>query len=438
MERQSLTREQVAAKIRNLYFLIADSGISRRSIIKLLADFGVPRNHIESGESMEEAMELLQKKRPHVVFAEHDLDGKPGTDLLKVQKRVLDSKDPRAFFLITSKDSNILAANAGDDEVDAVLVRPFTFAALEERLAEVVRDRLSVTPYLAKIEEGKALLEAGDGRRALGIFREASMLDPQPETAQYYEGAAHLRCEQPAEAIQCFNWVLSVKPGHLLSMMGLFDAYLAVGDAPHAYDIGKKVAQNHSIPIKRLPDLIRLSIVNGKFEDILSFYEIFSQVEQLPSQAGLSIAAGLAVCGLYFLRTGTRDSAIAAFKKADTFSKSNPRILKRIISALVAAGLDQELGWFRTHASDEILNSPEVRLAEIQYWDSHSDASRVMQMGMKAIAEGVHDEKLFERVIRALVELHRGRDQIAEVVEQGSRLYPARAEHFHKLLSRAH
>ncbi len=416
--------QEIRKSLEKIKILIADTGSSRTSIQRMLSHFGVKRAQIEVVASSEEARVAIAKSHPQIVFAEFEIAGKPGLELVKVHNEALELQQPRAFILILNKNSNMLVSSAADDPVDSLLVRPFTFQGLKNQFVDVVEQRVNPNEYHRAVSEGARHLSEGRLEPARDMFEQAANLDPSAVQAHAYLGVVLHRQGQYENALAAFNRSLKIDPHYFKGLMGLFDTYLALGNIKGAYETGKWVAHYHPLPLRRLPDFIRVSISNNRLTDILGFYELTEDVELLPTEIARSIAAGLAVCGLQFIKASDKENAVGAFKRALTLSKWHPLIVKRVLCALIGAGYQGEFAEFAEKAPPEVLGSLEVRLAEIRYWDEKKDHYRALKLGLEAIAQDVHDAELFQLMIQLSIDLKRSTGTVNELIEQAVRKYP--------------
>lgn len=431
-----MTKEEIAfAKlIENFQFLIADPASSRRSIRKLLSYYLVKPNHVDVVETHQDAYEFIEAKKPHVVFADYDVLGEEGHSLLYLHQKTVLAPQKRAFFLISAKASDSIARNAADDDVDSVLVKPFTFQALQDQFTEVMQKKYNPKPYQESIDTGRSFLELNELDKALEKFRQAKTQDPNPSLACYYEGVAMNKLNSLEGALSCFDEGLSFNQTHYRCLLGRLDALLAKQDYANAYETGKIIATNHSVPMKRIPDFIRLSILNKKFEDVLSFYKQIDGVGEIDSEAAKYISAGLVVCGLYFIKLSKSSDAIAAFRKAEIIGQKQPIILKRIFSGLLISGMETEARAFLMRMPDEIRDSTEIKLTEFDALSQAGEGFRCLEFGLRLLKEGIKDLTLYERLINKSIELKRKKSMVEELVWGAIKDFPEKKNYFEEVL----
>ena len=420
--------------IQGFSFLIADPSASRRSIRKLLSQLLVKGNKVEMVDNYNEAIRHMEVNRPHVVFADYDLGGRISFELLDAYRKTTADYHMRSFFMIATKESSNLVSTAAEENVDAVLLKPFTFDQLKNLFMQVMTDKIKPSPYMRALEEGKRQMVAGNHDVAVQIFQKARLSDPKPALACYYEGNVYLQSKRLKEALACFDIGLKFVPDHFRCMLGRLDSLIAMGDYVSAYSAGRTVATYHSIPLKRIPELIRLSILNKKFDDVLGFYQYADLITQLDETVSMHLASGLVVCGLHFMQINNAEAAVAAFRKAEVASKGHPKVLKRILCSLISAGLENDAQSFMSRMPPDIIDSTEVHLAELEFYDKSKPAAQALEIGMKLLAKGIKDFKLYDVAIRKSIELKRKRSILEDLSFKAITAFPDKREHFENLI----
>jgi tetratricopeptide (TPR) repeat protein len=435
-----LTPEQegkLKEAILKLNYLIADPTSSRKSIRSLLIQIGIKPNFIHVVEDFAEAEKTISEKKPQVVFIDETIAGERVLDLVKLQASCFNPGDAAAFFFLSSKNSNSVASNAAEDNLDAVLMKPFTFEALKNEVFDILCQKFQPTEYQKTILKGKGLLEAGKQEEALPILQSAIKLDPKSAQPQALIGQAYFQLGKIKEARAAYDEGLKLTPTHYRCHIGLLELLLQEKDYPEAYRVSRKMAEHHPVPMKKLPDLIRLSIWNKKYKDVLEFYKVAESVSQVDNVVSKFMAAGLAVCGLYFMQTQNQTSAIDAFRKAEVISKSDPKILTRILSALITAGMDAELKTFLSRATDEVKDSVELKIAKLDYFSKKNEIAQALEQAMRFINEGVKDPRIHKVAIQTSIYSNRKKQTILELIEQAKSLFPEHKEEFTQLEAKA-
>ena len=160
----------LSQEIGKLSILIADPSSSRKSIRSLLSQLGAKPAQVTVVENMSDALENTKIKKPNVIFGDSTVFGADYMQLVKLQRESVAPDACKAFFLLTSKDSNIIATNAADDEIDSVLIKPFTMDSLKTEVVEVLRRKIKPTPFESILDQARILFNEGKDEEALSLF----------------------------------------------------------------------------------------------------------------------------------------------------------------------------------------------------------------------------------------------------------------------------
>jgi len=428
--------EKLVPLLKGLRFLIADPTSSRKSFRALLSEFSVKPDQIEVVENTPDAFHVLEGKTPHVIFAEYSIGAQACFEFVRIQNERLDPAAVRAVFLVTTQDSNSLVTSAATESIDAVIIKPFSFGALKERFLQVLTEKLAPTPYVTMLNKGRTCFKNEQLDEALAIFRKARALDPKPSLALAYEAETLQTKKLHQEALSCYIQALQHNPTHFRSLLGSFDSFIELGKNEEAYEAARKLAQHHTIPAKRIPDMIRISITTQHFEDLVGFYQTAGDLSVLDDTIASHLGAGLVICGLHFLKRGNKSAAIDAFRKAEVASKQNTRILMRILQALISAGLESEMKSFMSRVPDEVRNSPDVQLAEIEFLNKAGQNLQALEQCLRLIKQGTKLERVYEIAIRVSTDMKRKETLIEELVFRAGNNFPEKKAFFESLIGR--
>ncbi|MGK5085249.1 tetratricopeptide repeat protein [Bdellovibrionota bacterium FG-1] len=428
--------EQLYPHIQKLEFLVADPSSSRKSIRQLLSQLGAKPHQVHVVEKLGDAKELIAVKKPQVIFADYEMLGSSGFELVEIHQREVPANLPRLFFLLTSKDSNMVASSAAEDSVDAVLVKPFTFDALKTGVVDLLQKKINPTPFQKTIEEGKKFIQQKQYDEAIVHFRKAKGLDPKSPLSYCGEAEALVLQGNPKEAMQAFSQSLTKNPMHYRTLMGILDLLLEEKDYVKAYEIGRRVAANHTVPLQRIPDLIRLSVLNLKFEDVLEFYKFADAITEAEANVSVYLAAGLVVCGLYFLNNGNQVAAVDAFRKAEVAAKSSPKIVKRILVALISEGLESEVQVLLARASDEVKESVDLKIAEMEYLCKQGKIQDALGLAVEMMKHRVKDARVYHMGINLSLDAHRSPEIIEDMIAQAQQNCSGQGQAFEEYKSK--
>jgi tetratricopeptide (TPR) repeat protein len=406
---------------------------SRANIRKIMSTFGMKGHNIDIAESFEEAKAKISSAPPHIIFADYVLGNYCGLDLLQMQRSSYPSRLETAFFLLSDKNSPTIAGRVAEEEADALIARPFTFASLKDKIIEGLDPKSLPSSYMRAIDTGRMLLDEGKPDQALPAFSQAVSLDPAPALAKYFMGMAQRQLGNLDQAKNEFEEGLHYNPNHYRCLSALFDLALESKNFEQAYAMAAQLSANFPVTPKRLTDFVRVSVVSHKFEDILSFYEVFSKMEESDETVVTAVAAGLVVCGRYFLQHDKKPDALTALKKAHSVCKGKPKIMRQILRTYIDMGLAAETNAALLQLPADVRSTPEFRVLEFETLNLTGTASEVLQMGMGLLTQKVKDPKVYEIVILRSIEIKRKREAIQELIHEAMQAFPERKKTYDDL-----
>jgi tetratricopeptide (TPR) repeat protein len=378
---------------------------------------------------------LIESKRPNVIFLDYELGGSRSLELLDLHASILPNPPVKAVFLVSSKDTNALASTAAEQGTDSVLIKPFTFQSLRDEFIRVMKNKTQPSPYHKAVHVARDLFERNNRPEdALKAVALAKKLDKKPTLACYYEGRILFTLGKFDDALKSFDEGIGYSQTHFRCLCGRMDVLMKQGKQQEAYDVARVIADNHTIPLSRISDFIRLSILNRKYDDALQFSSLVDDVQQVDESLAHHLSAGLVVCGLYLLKQHDKKNALIVFRRAEIAAKGQTKILKRLVCAYVEGDLDEEFKTMIMRMPEEVQNSMEVRVAELRALERKGKRDDVIRRAMEMIQAGMVDQELFRIAIRFSVALQRRRETIEDLVWKASKAFPEQKTEFEQLL----
>lgn len=115
--------------------VVDDMSTSRGLIVQALEGFGLA--HVETAESGEEALRVLQRAPVHLVLSDYNMPGMSGLDLL-ARVRATPATRSIGFILITGRADRDLIAKGKSLGLNNYLAKPFAAQDLRACLEAVV------------------------------------------------------------------------------------------------------------------------------------------------------------------------------------------------------------------------------------------------------------------------------------------------------------
>lgn len=209
--------------------LLIESNPLLRSVgVAMLRDVGI--GHVATATRCDEARLLLEREPFHIVICEREgsSEGGNGQDLLDELRRERLLPQSAVFLMTAQRAEYNQVVEAAEAALDGFLLRPYTAAALAERLALARQRKRELSSLLEALDRGDtdaALIQA------VRRFQER-----MPYWAWSGRLAAELLLarQRPAEALRLFDALSGATGTPAWAQLGRARALLAAGDAEQA------------------------------------------------------------------------------------------------------------------------------------------------------------------------------------------------------------
>ena len=431
-----MNEKDLAKYLRERKALVVDFTSSRSSIRRLLSQSGMKSSNVDIAENWKEAEEKIRTTSPEIVFAEYAMAERSGLELLPILREKIPNRLNVTFFVLADSNSTTVASAVAEEEADSLLFRPFSFGELQKTFMDVIDRKVSPSPSTRLIEDGRAFRDAGKFDEALSALTKAKVADPTAGSPYFEEGMLYKKFNDSGKARSSFEGGLKISPTHYKCLTGLLDLLLEQSEKDQAYEVACILTKNFPIPPKRIPDLVRLSVVNYKYEDILNYYELFSKIGSVEESLVTTISAGLVICGKYLLREGNRHGAASALKRALEVCQGKSQIWSTVLETYIAAGMLNEAQAAFKNLPDDLRKVPEFRVLDLTMLNMNSPAMLVVQLSENLLREGITSAGVYEVLIARAIEVGRKAQWVEPFVEDACRAHPQKSEHFKKLFEK--
>lgn len=432
----SIDLNALSKSLQDLSAMIVDDSSSRKSIRVLLSKLNMKPGKVDILDDAKMTESEIKAKKPNILFINFNMVGSDGLRFVEIHKSVIASGQPRCFFLITQQDSLSAIGDAADAEVDAIISKPFTTQSLETDITQALFRKLNPTPMQKLLDMISSLVQAGNLDDASRTVEAAKKLGQPTPILHYYEGIIAFKLDRHADAQKAFEAGLAIQPIHYRCLFGLLDVLITTKEHSRAYEIAKTISTNYTVPVKKIPDLIRLSIVNSKYEDILDFYNVVSNMNEVEDTLSAHIAAGLVVCGTYLLKQkNDPENALKAYKKTETFSKGRPKIVKKIITDLFEANMETDADYFVSRAPDEVKDSAELEVARLEMLVRQNKSEDALNLALNLIRKKIPAPRAYHTAIKISIDIKRSRNNIEDLIGQATSSFPDLKSEFESYLS---
>ncbi len=404
--------------------LIVDpSGSSRAGLARTLGQLGAKTNNVIRCSTFAEAEKNMLKHRPSLVITEYDVGKRCGLDLLQ-KRRDEDSDSFQALFIMmTGNTSQSAVAQAAEEEVDGYILKPYTIEILRNLLIQTALQKLNPSEYIKKINEGKELVEDGKLEDAKKSFEQAIKLDNKPALAFAYVGQVEYLKKTFAGARQSYNKGLGINKIHYKCMTGLFDTFYKEKNYKQAYDIVKKLSRYFPANPERLSSVLHLAIITQSYSDVERYYQAFTNLDVRNEALIKYVCAALVVCGKYYLKNNSPSRALELFEKAGITSAGRPKILRKIILALMEYDLCKQSKPFLERFPEGARSKAEYLSMELLVECSEGNDAIILEKGVRLLRENVIDPYIYMIVIEKLTVLGK-KDEAIDYHQKALKKWP--------------
>lgn len=264
--------------------IIDDSKFARNTLKTELKNIGFTR--FLEAERADEAQEHLDRGGADLIFCDQQMPGMTGTELLQ-KLRQEERFNLTPFILITGHADADVIAQCLDYGVDAVVVKPYSLAVLEEKINQAFRERLQaadvaceevcIVPQIreeapgqkevvvgvevkAEADSLRSLLQAGLKLEAKGDVKGAAQkylaaLELDTDFLKAHEALARLyeTGGKNEKAMEHLLRAVELNPGNFQRRFNLAEIYLAMGRKPEALEVLKGMLNDGL----KFPDMLR-------------------------------------------------------------------------------------------------------------------------------------------------------------------------------------
>lgn len=410
----------------NYAVLVVDKNSSSRSrLLKVMVDLGTKRNMIHTAGTMAEATEIIKAQKIGLVLSDYAVGGGSGFDLFKLVREQFSDNKNLCLVLVTSNISQTAVAKAAEEDVDSFIIKPYTLQSIQENLLTTISTKIKPSPYILKIEKGKEMMGASDYVAACKIFEEAIPMHSRPSLAMFYLGQAQYMMAEKEQAKTKYNKGLSFNSIHFKCLLGLFDVFMKDNKHEEAYQVVKKIAKYFPANPERLAQIIRLAIITKNYEDIETYYELFTQLDERDTHMINYVGAGLFVAGKWYLLEGRAPLALQVFEKIAVSCAEFTKFLRAIVTILVEHGKNEEASRFMNRFQAGSLEAEDYLVSDylIKVSTPGVDPSMIISKGLDLYNRNIRDYLCLRYLVETM-EKQGHADKAVKYAEEMEKLTP--------------
>lgn len=348
----------------NMSILIVDDQQRMRWTIKeMLRRMGF--QHFTEADDGDVAQEKLKTNVTDLVLCDWRMPRANGTDVLRTLREDDDLRHI-PFIMITAEVSVEIVAEAGELEVDAYLLKPFTMTQLEEKIKEVFERRKNLNDIDTHLELGLTYVKANQLEKALGEYQEALKINAKSPRTLLAIGQVFERQGNDARAKDCYHQAIGLSPKFLKAHDALAKLYQktnqpdeAIKHMQQAATISPKNVERHFQLGQALMSRGRTGEAQKIFKNVIKvakgqYSDVSRRVGEAMLAAGLALQAEEAFktaleanpqdihlfnrLGIAFRKQGKFQEAVANYLQALSLDARNEALLYNLSRAYLEMG----------------------------------------------------------------------------------------------------
>jgi tetratricopeptide (TPR) repeat protein len=413
--------------------IIEDKKTARGTIKKSIIFFGVNVSNIETADSIEKATALLENNSFDLVFCNSEIKEKDATHLVDLHTKTNPNRAKVLYILISTPNSLASACKILDSDIDDYIAEPFSATSFNESLYKLTKRKMNKTKGYIEYHNAKACLYKNDlveAEKSIDYLKEDF---DYADEAYFLEGKLYLQHGDLETSLLLFEKALEINHKHYPSLKVLIKGLTELERYGEAYAVTKKLLEHYPINPSQLPELIKLSLLNKKYDDLMNYAKFFHNLEEKCPSIKTTIAASLVLCGKYFFDSGDKTKAIQTLLEAVKASSGKLSIIQNIVLTFMKY---DEL----TIARDvlhkfEPLHGHQVsyQVLEVELHSLNNDTNSVLRKGLPLAQRGIVDKSLYTAVIKGMVKANKKQDIIEELVENAIKHFPKEESLFKSL-----
>lgn len=433
----AITVDQAKAFFIKKKVMILDPQKSMKiTLKKILFGFGIELKDMLFVEgSFEEAIKEMSIHRPEIIFTPYTLSDKTVVDIYLHHEGLYPNRLDAAFFVLSTDNSLATASIALDYDIDAFLAEPFTMTSITETIQESLRPKLLATPFDFEYSRAMVTLKEGKIEQAKELSNVLnSIKGARFDKAVHFQGLCAFEEANFGEAIKYFKQSDTIKPDAYRNLKALAKSYNSAQLWTEAYETHRKLIEKFPLGPERIPELIKLAVLNKRYDDIFFFYDFFHKLEVQDKIIKRHISAGLAICGKFLLETGKKKKGIEAIRLSAEYSEGSLEILKSIIPALLKAGVFSNARELLMKYHDELGEINDYKILELEILSQSANKQKeALAFGYRLLRSGVIETEVYTTVLSLSYKLKRNPKFIADLLNDAIHKLPESKQIFEDL-----
>ena len=405
--------------------ILTRSKVGGGVVKQILSDYGFTK--IATVSSPIKAMDFLHSNSVDIISSELHLGD---TNAFTLFDRMRDNHafDRVAFVMFATNASKGLVAQAVEEDIDAVISKPFTAQTITETFTRVISAKFEPSEYKKKIEEAVKENKNKAYEKAEKLFKEAIKLDKKPALAYYYLGEIAIIKDNIQQAESYFREGLTYKPNNLKCSFGLVFCLEKREEYAESYVVTKKLIGLYPTSQRRLEFAIEYANEIKNYDEQYFFIGVASTVEFMQdSFKRLLVKASVGLAQILFENDQKRAMTLIATARKYSFHDYavRRRLAKIFLDNNKLDLADKELAFCKRNgdkSDDLLILEAKMSYATKQYYP----CIKTLQALQAKNFPGVDIYILMSRAYLAMNDFDRASKAVSYVVKEMPDNYEAR------------
>ncbi|OFZ82424.1 MAG: hypothetical protein A2583_03725 [Bdellovibrionales bacterium RIFOXYD1_FULL_53_11] len=306
---------------------------SRQHLLGCLNRMEVPMAQVHDCDSHDEAVSLIKSFRPTVLMCEYMIGKRYSFELFDQQRGITGGMESFSV-VITGNHSQMAVARAAEEDVDCFVIKPFSPESLVAVFDEAIKMKFTPNDYKKLVDSAALAIGVGRPADALKILEKAVGLHQHPALAHYYIAQAHEKLGNDNDAR--FHYLLGLESNnvHYRCLRDLCRLLVNQREFAQAYEVAKSLIRHYPANPDHLEMVLRLAILNKRFEDIENCYNLLMEYEDSREQFQKQLASGLMTAARHYFSNNLSERAGVLLQKAVSLDFCNTYFLLKAIELL--------------------------------------------------------------------------------------------------------
>ncbi|MBF0360118.1 MAG: hypothetical protein HQK49_03865 [Oligoflexia bacterium] len=401
----------------------------RVSIKKMFLGMGMENNNITITDSPDDANKILQKQRPHYIFASADVKGKAGIEILKLHQKIFPNRSQAGAFLLGDVSKPLAHIEALENNLEGYITPPLTIATLEDVVIKSLHDKLVITNNSSRdlIEKAKELLANNSSSgQAIDILNDCILKDKNSFEAYYLLATISKSKNSPEDAINFFRLSLEHNPIHYNSLRYLIEMHLANKQYKEASILIERMEKNYPVNLHKISDMIKVAIALNQDAKISKYGDHlleYSEADDITNKE--TVAVTMAMLGKILLKGFDKNKGIKILERAVRLSEGKKAILTNIMQTLINAGENLKAEEILNTIIDENKNDPNLKVLKLEIINSSlNEPYTVLTFALKLLGDNIKDPIVYKIAIERSLAANREKEKIQELIKDATALFP--------------